>query len=86
MNATTATTKRQVLAALKSAGISDKVATVTGSGRSWEIETVNESGKRSVCKAIRGLGGFRCGHGGWVLRASYQGSGDYSDPSSRWHY
>ena len=33
-------------------------------------------------------GGFKCGHGGWVLQRS-SGTvemGDWNDKSSRWHY
>lgn len=31
-------------------------------------------------------GGFRCGHGGWVLRNNYQSMGDWNDRTSQWHY
>ncbi|MBC8425116.1 hypothetical protein H8E07_13415 [bacterium] len=87
MNANTETTKRQILKALKDNGITERVATVNGRGRDWEIETRTENGKRRVCRAITGLGGYRAGFGGWCLSVSYQGhTGDYCDRSSSHHY
>jgi len=33
-----------------------------------------------------GFGGYQCQHGGWVLQNNYKSKGEYSDPSSAWHY
>lgn len=43
---------------------------VNGRGREWEIETKGDADKRKVCRVIQ-IGGYRCGHGGWVLLPGY---------------
>lgn len=44
---------------------------VNGRGKKWVIETEDESAKDVVFKILRAMrvavGGYQCGHGGWVL-------------------
>ena len=59
---------------------------LSGRGANWELEVPNERAKKVVEKVIPGLGGYRSGHGSWVLSQTYQSKGDWNDPSSRHHY
>lgn len=53
-------------------------------------EIVDEARTKEVVNLIvqtLGWGGFRCGWGGWVLRADYRPTqGDWNDPESEHHY
>ena len=65
--------------------------TVSGRGENWEVETTDDAQADLVLAKLRtadiSVGGFRCGHGGWVLRPGYQAChADYCDPSSSIHY
>jgi hypothetical protein len=76
-------TKRQIVAAMKKAGI---VGVVTGAGRNWEVELPNEETATKFMKTICSVGGYQTGYGAWVLRPNYESLGDWNDKSSRWHY
>ena len=84
MNATTKLTASKARKILTTANIA---AEVNGAGSRFEIETPDEKTMRKVMKAIPGLGGYKCGWGGWVLSPSIRNDGkDYCDPTSRAHY
>ena len=79
---------------LTKAGISMKGVTIISTsevevaviGRGGEVsENATRRQVSKVGKAL-GYGGFRCGHGGWVLRKGYRSQGDFNDKSSAWHY
>jgi hypothetical protein len=80
-------TKVQVQKLLKQHGIEGKVS---GSGSNWEVELPNEKAKDAFFKVLprgAGVGGYRTGYGGWVLRPGYKvDEVDYNNPSSRHHY
>lgn len=68
-----------------------KGVTIKGSGSDWSIETENESQKTKVLRLLRAegipVGGFRCGHGGWVLTENYAADlKEFGDKSSSVHY
>lgn len=76
-------TKRQVVAAMKTAGVKGEVR---GAGRNWEVELANERTMRKFQKNVTSVGGYRTGYGAWILQPNYQDMGDWNDKSSRWHY
>jgi 4-aminobutyrate aminotransferase-like enzyme len=83
-------TKRQVVAAMKKAGI---VAEVRGAGRNWEVELPAKANRQSNDRLLRKfqknvalVGGFTTGYGAWILRPGYVDKGDWNDKSSAWHY
>ena len=64
---------------------------VYGRGKNWEIETGSEAEYEKVAKVLMAegiaFGGFKCGHGGWVLSPNYTFSAhDACDVSSPHHY
>lgn len=62
--------------------------TLSGSGLTWEVELPDDAAKAAFVKNVtKKVGGYRCGHGGWVLRAGYQADDiDFNNPASRHHY
>ena len=77
------TTKRQVVAAMKLAGIAGEV---TGAGKVWEVELPDEKTMRTFQRKVTRLGGYKTGYGAYVLRPGYQSQGEWSNPASRCHY
>ena len=58
-----------------------------GAGKNWEVELPNDAAERKFQRKVCKAGGYRCGWGGWVLRASYQTDGlDFNDKASSHHY
>ena len=84
MTTTAALTKMQVKKLMAENGI---VGELTGAGKNWELELLNDAAKNKFQRKVCKVGGFRCGHGGWVLRPNYQTDGlDFNDKASRHHY
>jgi hypothetical protein len=81
-------TAKQITTKLEAAGISMKGIEVRRD--ELEIWTGNmNSTERLMNKISKALGwsGYRCGYGGWVLRAGYKvDTASYCDKSSRIHY
>lgn len=67
---------------------------VRGKGLDWSVECADRRSSLLVKRALRQsgvrVGGFLCGHGGWmwdnVDRSSYAYTCDYSDKASIHHY
>jgi len=78
-----ALTKRQVVSAMRKAGI---VGEVRGRGSAWEVELPDERAKNAFQKHVTRVGGFKTGYGAWILRPGYKSMGEWGDPGSRWHY
>ncbi|NBW99614.1 hypothetical protein EBR03_08590 [bacterium] len=84
-------TKRDIKAILKKNELLDKVE-LSGIGQEWEIQTSDEPTKELVSKALRdnsvAWGGYKCGFGGWIMQSEnqYSDRGEWSNPSSKWHY
>lgn len=79
-------TKRQLVALMRKHNIKGEVS---GSGLRWEVEVPDERAKKALEKVMPdgvALGGYRSGHGSWVLNPNYKSMGDWNDPSSRHHY
>lgn len=76
-------TKRQVLKSMQLAGIEGEVR---GSGQNWEVELPNEKALKAFHEKVAKVGGYKTGYGAWVLSPNYKDPGDWSKPSSRWHY
>lgn len=76
-------TKAQLTKALKAANLT---ATISGVGRTIEVELQNETDMRKFCRKVAKWGGYKTGWGGWVLRPVNQDMGDFNHPSSRYHY
>ena len=61
--------------------------TISGGGLTWEVELPDEAAKEAFQEKVTKAGGYRCGHGGWVLRPGYQADDtDFNNPASRHHY
>ncbi len=79
-------TLRQLKSLLRKHGIQGEVS---GRGTDWEVEVPDEATMNALEKVMPhgvGLGGYRSGHGSWVLSQNHKPSGDWNDPSSRHHY
>jgi hypothetical protein len=78
------TTKTQVKKLMAQHGITGELS---GAGMNWEVEVADDKAARAFQKKVAKVGGYRCGHGGWVLRPGYATDGrDYCDKASRAHY
>lgn len=84
MTTNTSLTKMQVMKLMADNGI---VGELTGAGKNWEVELLNDAAKNKFVRKVCKVGGFRCGHGGWVLRPNYRTDDlDYCNPASQHHY
>ena len=79
---------------IEKAGITLKGITVN-STKEVEVSVTGRDGgvsydatQRKAYKVMKvlGWGGYRCGHGGWVIQKDSRSMGDYMDKASRWHY
>lgn len=72
---------------MKAAGIEGELS---GRGINWEVTLPNDRAQRAFYKKVLGvgIGGFRTGWGGWVLRPGYtiDCTRDYCDTAARIHY
>jgi hypothetical protein len=60
---------------------------LSGSGLKWEAELADDATAEAFQEKVLKVGGYRCGHGGWVLRPGYEADmKDYCDKSSTHHY
>jgi|APSaa5957512622_1039677.scaffolds.fasta_scaffold10276_2 hypothetical protein len=78
-----ALTLRQVKSLMRKHGIPGEVG---GRGSNWEVEVPDEKAMRQFEKVVGPTGGYRSGHGSWVLSPGYKPKGDWNDPSSAHHY
>lgn len=83
-NQTKTVTKIQVKKLMEANGIPGELS---GSGRNWQVELPDDKTMRAFLRKVAKVGGFRCGHGGWVLRPGYTSDClDYCNKASRHHY
>jgi hypothetical protein len=77
-------TKMQVKKLMAENGI---VGELGGARKNWSVELPNDAAKNKFFRKVCKVGGFRCGWGGWVLRANYQTDGlDFKNKASSHHY